>query len=130
MKDRLEQCRKIALGIKECNLKISEIKSSCGYKGPQFGGSGFGGNRINAAERYVEDVEKFEDKKQKLYSQLNEKWADLKIIFDESNLTAEEIKLLYLRFYKGFSWKKCSKMMFWNEGRTFGTFRKILLKMS
>lgn len=125
IKDKLEECRHLRIMINDCNNKIKEIGN---YKSPRFDNNSHSGSSISAAEQYLENVERYQDKKDRLISQLNSMWSELRIIFTESCLAAEEEKLLYLRFYKNIQWKKCAKLMFWSEGRTFGTFRKILAK--
>jgi len=89
----------------------------------------------NPIERYIEKQEKYENEKLLLETELNMKWNSIEKKLIACGTEKAERQLIYLRFNRGYSWKKCTSIMRnaegqkWNENRTFRTYRKIVKKL-
>lgn len=86
----------------------------------------------NPIERYIEKQEKYENEKLLLETELNMLWNSIDKRLIACGTGKSERQLIYLRFNRGYSWKKCTAIMRkaegqkWNENRTFRIYRKTV----
>ena len=94
------------------------------------------GENVNAFDSYLIKLERYEQKKRIKEQQLLELWQVAKDLLSENDIKKENIALLRLRFYKGYQWKVCAKIMAkdypdsrWNINKCFREYSRVLCKI-
>lgn len=131
----LSELFEIRKAIIEKKERLNEICSPP-LKGQVITGMPKGGETLNATETFLERKEKLQTEIQSLFDSLDTKWNLFENECERSNMTNEEIVLLKLRYYYGFSWKKvqnCLQKQFpkknWNKNLVFRKRRQALDKL-
>lgn len=126
---QLNQCMELRKRINKINEKIIELNSMItSPKNQVISDMPRGGGKKNSIEEYLIKYEKLENLKTKLQNELEEQWQSI----DMNGLSEAQYKLLYLRFFCGLEWKKCSRIMCetvgkkFNENRCFREYRSAL----
>ncbi len=132
----LDECLELRRYIQDkIDARIFEIKARIeAPKNQVITGMPMGhGENINAFDRYLIKLERYEQKKNRKEQELLEKWQIANDLLSENGIEKENIILLRLRFYKGYQWKRCVKEMAkdypnskWNINKCFREYRRIL----
>lgn len=132
----LDECFKLRRYIQEkIDTKIFEIKARIeAPKNQVITGMPMGhGENVNAFDRYLIKLERLEKRKSVKEKELLKKWQFASSILTENGISKENISLLRLRYYKGYQWKRCAKIMAtdypknkWNLNKCFREHRSIL----
>lgn len=125
----LQKCLEIASEIEKIDEKIKELKLLIASpKNQVITGMPRGGNTEHAIEKYLLQVEKEEQKKDKLLKYQAKQWQ---IALEKlPNISEQEKRMLHNRFIKGMAWKKCAKDLNdtygnWNINKVFRIYRKL-----
>lgn len=127
----LNECLNTKRQIDEINEKICKLKAIIlSPKNQVITGMPRGGNSENAVEKYMIKVEELEDKKRRLAKYQMEQWHYIQTRAENAHISYENIRLLFLRFCMGYSWKRCTRQMQeeygnWNINKVFAIYRKI-----
>lgn len=96
-----------------------------------------GGMNINIAENYLIKMEKLEKDYIDMCGNRAEKWKKAVEIFEEHHQPKENTKMLWFRFYAGYSWKKCASHMAeafpnsnWSVDKCFRVYRRIMYNIN
>lgn len=135
----LDECYSVAKKINDKNDEIFELKMKIGSpKNQIITDMPRGGNPENAIENYLFKLERLQKKIKTLETQRDLIWNRAKEIMREYDILGdkEAVSMLYFRYYKGFPWKECARLLMigyknsnWNENKCFRVHRKILDKI-
>lgn len=91
----------------------------------------------NALEKYLVKLEKYKNKRLHLKNELLTTWKKAAAIMGDNDISAEDIMMMYYRFFKGLAWKQVNNEMQklykhsgWNENKCFRVYRCILAKVN
>lgn len=132
----LNECLRITREIEKVREKLIFIKAAIqAPKNQIISDLPKGGNcPVSAIETYLEKEEKLQDDLRALKIERSEKWQAFQNIAAEKGVTKEDVHLMQLRFFRGYSWNKCTAVMRsrygdkWNANRTFRVYRQVLSK--
>lgn len=129
----LDECLNIKRKIDEIENKINTLRMAVLSPRNQVitGMPKSVNNTESAMDRFLVKIEKLEQQKESLLNQQKEHWNVVISRAREARISGQEVKLLYIRFVKGYAWKKCSLALQqeygnWNINKVFRTYRKIL----
>ena len=135
LKEQLEECSSIRKKMLKKDLKIYELKSKIqSPKNQLINDMPKGGNKqSNSLEDYLLKLEKLVAEKQALCNELNKVWESIEFILkSQCNCDRQRVKLMRLRYYNNYSWKKCISLMKvfypndkWNANKGFKEHRLI-----
>lgn len=133
---QLNECIKYVRAINNINERISEIEGrATSPKGQKITGMPKGGTMGNQTESYMIKLEALESRRKKLETSRLKTWNEVLSVFSEHSVKKEYIELMWYRFYHGYQWKTCEKIMIknhkdqnWNINKCFRIYRKILNK--
>lgn len=132
---RLEDCLSLNREKQKITDKLNELKTAAYYPRNQniSDEPKCESESINRLDVYVIKQEKLEHEIITLNKQILHSWRiACKILRNAAS--KEEIKLMYMRFYKGLQWKRCAVEMQgkygsqWNINKIFSTYRQVLAK--
>ena len=123
--------------INDIDIRLYELKQMTQPKAQIISDMPRGGDRKNLIEEYVIKAEALHKKRDTLCYAIKEKWQGIESLFVVCGVKAEERYVMWLRFFNGLPWKKCSKEMCneyksdkWNEQRLFRVYRSVLVKVN
>lgn len=133
----LNECLRLSRDINEINERLVELrykilspKNQIISDAPKGGG---GPN--NAIEEYIIKSERLEKRKAAITARLDNCWAEALSVFKEREMPKTYISLMWYRFYKAHSWKKCISDMkgqypdeLWNENKIFRIYKTVNIK--
>lgn len=122
----LDELRDINDKISEYELKKSELAAMVQPRAQTISNTPRSSNPINAIEEYCIRKEKIDEAIRKLETRKQEIWSGLKL----DNVTNEERDVLRLRFYEGYSWKRCARELKEKEQKLFRVYRAVLCKIN
>lgn len=121
--------------IKE-KILVLELQVSSPKSGEITGMPRDGGNASNPFDSYLERKEKLEGKLDVLNDRFKSQWKQALHLMRLADIKRQTRYMMYLRFYKGLSWKKCNAIMQekypngkWNENKIFREYRNTLIKV-
>ena len=122
----LDELRDINDRISEYKLKKAELQAMVQPRAQTISDTPRGSNPINAIEEYCIRKEKIDEAIRKLEARKQEIWDGLTL----DNVTDEERDVLRLRFYEGYSWKRCAREMKEKEQKLYHLYRGVLCKIN
>ena len=126
----LDECLRIYKEIRKIDDKIETLRAAIlSPKNQVITGMPRGGNSDNAIEKYLLKLERHNKRKAKLIKNQAEQWQQAKCKF-KNDISAQETKMLYMRFVLGYQWKKCAVKLQkeygnWNINKCFRIYGKI-----
>lgn len=131
----LDRCLEIRRKISAIEEKLEDISYSIRYPKPQTMSDmpRSASSSDSPIERYIMRQEKYESDKRLLETELNSIWNMVEKQLIICEVEKSEIQLMYLRFNRGYSWKKCAATLSkaynenWNNNKVFRIYRKIML---
>ena len=97
---------------------------------------GGGGDGSNSLDIYLEKKEELEEKLNVLNDRRKSQWKQALHYMRIADIKRQTRYMMYLRFYQGLPWKKCTSIMQekypngkWNENKLFREYRNTLIKV-
>lgn len=135
----LKECLKIRRKIDEIDDKLLTLKEKSLSPKNQIitgmpRGGGFDGSNM---DNYLIKVEQIKAEKDVLQKRLDTLWDKTTEKLFRNDIDTTYILMLKIRFYFGYSWRKCAARMAienpkdkWNENKCFRVYRSVLYKMN
>lgn len=123
--DIFEECLDLTRRIAHLEEVLKELQYKIRYpKSQSFSDMPKGSSQESVLEVYLEKQESIATKKLILQNQRLLIWRELEKAMTDHSITPAEQQLMKLRYFMGFSWKKCTQTMKteykkWSENRTF-----------
>lgn len=135
---KLDECLAKTRKLKEIDEDILDLRScAASPKNQVITGMPRGGAGGNQHENYICRLERLEARRSKIASDREKAWNEAIRIISVDGIKVEYIELLKHRFYLGYKWEKCCKIMCklypesnWNMNKVFRVYRQILRKFS
>lgn len=129
----LEVCLELRKRLNDIEEQLEEMRSNVRFPKIQtISDMPRGSVGENSIERYITKSEEYDQKRLSIKESLDSSWEKAMILLSNCGVESDAIRLMYFRFYCGFSWNKSTSKMRreygekWNENRAFRTYRNIV----
>ena len=132
--DKISNTRQRIERIEE-KIIVLEMQATTPKSGEITGMPRGGGSPINPLDQYLERKERFEKQLKEAVRLLELQWKRADLEMNKAGVDEQTQKMMYYRFYKGMSWRKCAAKLNnlypeckWNENKCFRKYREVLSK--